>query len=73
MNNNKPLWQVMANAYHSTVHDFDNVPHAYAAELRAIANRIRANHKLSPGIIAVGARQVAEELDSEAERAEVGE
>jgi len=32
----KPLWQVMADAYHSTVHDFDNVPHAYAAEIRAL-------------------------------------
>jgi hypothetical protein len=35
---NRPqLWQVMADAYRGTIHDFGSVPHAYAAELRAIA------------------------------------
>jgi hypothetical protein len=36
---NRPLWQVMADAY-IIAHASGNVAHAYAAELRAIAEAI---------------------------------
>jgi hypothetical protein len=47
--------------------------YGYAAELSAAADWIEEKHKMSPGIIAVGAREVAAQFREEARRAESGE
>jgi hypothetical protein len=67
-----PLWKLMADAYHSTVHDFDNVPHAYAAELRAIARRIGHEFPFDPSTES-SAMNIVCWLRHHADRAEAGE
>ena len=60
----------MSDAYHAVVRDFDNVPHGYAAELRAIAEEI--DHRVSQCLDDDPA-EIATWLRKEADRAEAGD
>jgi hypothetical protein len=71
--NKLPLWQLMAGAYHGTIRDFDNVPHAYAAELRVIADEMAARMRLLEEGYNLTAPEVISWLRDEADRAEAGE
>jgi hypothetical protein len=71
-NTERPLWEVMRDAYLST-HAFRS-QHFYAAELRAIAKWIRQRHPLAADSVDyIGTSLVAAELLTEADRAEAGE
>jgi hypothetical protein len=64
----RPLWKVMRDAYDDAFPEYDEITDGYAAELRAIAERIQDEY--ASGISVVG---VVSMLRAEADRAEAGE
>jgi hypothetical protein len=64
---NRPLWQVMADAY-IIAHASGNVAHAYAAELRAVVNAMEDHFVMLNGDSIL----VRDWLLAEADKAEAG-
>ncbi len=79
MNSNEPLWKILEEDYnyHKPWEKFwsfdEGVRRDWASELRLITKWIREKHIRSQGIIAVGAREVARQLEEEALLAESNE
>ena len=70
----QPLWLAMRMAYDScktdpTINAWDTDRFGYAAELRAVADAIKANYDKSMGVIRAGAIDAAMFLEREADRA----
>lgn len=77
--NDEPLWKILEEKFNNsspweeTWSYEEGVRRDRAREFRLISEWIRENHFESQGIIAVGAREVADHLDKEALRAESNE
>lgn len=75
----EPLWEILEEEFNNSEPwekhwSFDEgVRRDRAREFRLISKWIRENHSKSQGIIAVGAREVASQLEEEALRAESNE